>query len=236
MTQIAFFQSIILFSLGASVLSFILTLSRYPRTLLTRSFCHGCLTPLPWYHLVPVFSYINLKGACAYCPRKIFWCVPFAEFLGGIWFVLAPFTDHSYVWCALGMSLWPLALCDIERGQLPHVLLLFFMILTLTLYGADFNAWITGISLFGFFVFLNECFKLLNKKHAIGMGDMKLLGIMGFWFPFDHWAFFFGIVGGLGVFFGFLWTRYKKQEAFPFAPCIVIAFFICWYTGYIRLF
>jgi prepilin signal peptidase PulO-like enzyme (type II secretory pathway) len=37
---------------------------------LGRSFCDHCKKTLPWYTLIPVFSYLFLKGKCQYCKKK----------------------------------------------------------------------------------------------------------------------------------------------------------------------
>lgn len=38
---------------------------------LGRSFCDHCHKTLPWYTLVPVFSYLVLRGKCRFCHKKI---------------------------------------------------------------------------------------------------------------------------------------------------------------------
>lgn len=38
---------------------------------LGRSFCDHCHKTLTWYHLIPVISYLFLRGKCAYCHKKI---------------------------------------------------------------------------------------------------------------------------------------------------------------------
>ncbi len=38
---------------------------------LGRSFCDHCKKTLPWYTLIPVFSYLFLKGKCHFCHKKI---------------------------------------------------------------------------------------------------------------------------------------------------------------------
>src|SRR3972149_5595677 len=36
-----------------------------------RSYCPKCKHKLGWYDLLPIFSYIFLKGRCRYCHKKI---------------------------------------------------------------------------------------------------------------------------------------------------------------------
>ena len=55
-----------------------------------RSFCPQCQTRLKWYDLVPLLSFIYLRGRCRYCRKKISWQYPAVEILSGlIWVIVA---------------------------------------------------------------------------------------------------------------------------------------------------
>lgn len=49
--------------------------------------CPKCQTPLKWYHNIPVFSYLFLKGRCAFCNEKISIQYPLVELLTGLLFL-----------------------------------------------------------------------------------------------------------------------------------------------------
>src|SRR3989344_1905698 len=49
-----------------------------------RSCCLDCQKKLLWYDLVPLVSYILLKGRCRYCRKKIGWEYPAVEIISGI--------------------------------------------------------------------------------------------------------------------------------------------------------
>ncbi len=49
--------------------------------------CPKCQTPLKWYHNIPVFSYIFLRGKCAFCHEHISWQYPLVELLTGFIFL-----------------------------------------------------------------------------------------------------------------------------------------------------
>ena len=63
------------FILGAVFGSFLnVLIIRLPQNLSyvkPRSYCPKCNHQISWYHNIPIFSYIFLKGKCAYCKDKI---------------------------------------------------------------------------------------------------------------------------------------------------------------------
>ncbi len=52
------------------------------------SHCTSCSNELKWYDLVPVLSYVVLKGKCRYCKEKISLRYPIIELITGILFYL----------------------------------------------------------------------------------------------------------------------------------------------------
>jgi prepilin signal peptidase PulO-like enzyme (type II secretory pathway) len=53
-----------------------------------RSYCPHCKHTLSWQDLLPVFSFIMLKGKCRYCGKKISWQYPAVEIATGLLFLL----------------------------------------------------------------------------------------------------------------------------------------------------
>jgi len=54
-----------------------------------RSRCPSCSHVLGWLDLLPVVSFVVLRGRCRYCKQKISWQYPLVELLMGFFFVLA---------------------------------------------------------------------------------------------------------------------------------------------------
>ena len=50
--------------------------------------CPKCQTPLKWYHNIPVFSYIFLRGKCAFCKEHISIQYPIVELITAILFTI----------------------------------------------------------------------------------------------------------------------------------------------------
>lgn len=78
-----------------------------------RSMCPHCNHTLAWYDLVPIFSWLQLKGRCRYCSKPIGAQYPIVELLTGVLFVLSytfwPF-DLSEKWAVIGLGSWLLVL------------------------------------------------------------------------------------------------------------------------------
>lgn len=55
---------------------------------MTRSYCPHCKHALAWHDLIPVLSFIWLRGKCGYCSKKISWQYPLVEIATGVIFVL----------------------------------------------------------------------------------------------------------------------------------------------------
>ncbi len=67
------------------------------RSLGGRSFCAHCAHTLRWYDLVPVFSYVALRGRCRYCHSRISWQYPLVELAVGVTFALIAFPFRHVV-------------------------------------------------------------------------------------------------------------------------------------------
>src|SRR3989344_2354553 len=82
----------ILFVLGICVGIFLnVLIDRIPQRkspLRGRSYCDKCRKILRWYDLIPMISYLYLKGECRYCRAHISFYYPLVEFITGLIFVL----------------------------------------------------------------------------------------------------------------------------------------------------
>ena len=83
--------SVVVFILGLTVGSFlncvIYRLKTGQNFLKGHSSCPHCLHQLKWYDLIPVLSFILLKGKCRYCKKPISWQYPLVELITGLLFL-----------------------------------------------------------------------------------------------------------------------------------------------------
>ncbi len=84
---------ILIFALGAIIGSFLnvvilRTHSGAVSWLKGRSHCMYCHHRLEWYDLVPILSFVSLRGQCRYCSKAISWQYALVEASTGLLFVL----------------------------------------------------------------------------------------------------------------------------------------------------
>ena len=61
-----------------------------------RSMCESCLKKLNAFELVPVFSYLFLRGKCKNCKQKIPTKLFLGEILLGVWFLASYFYVYNF--------------------------------------------------------------------------------------------------------------------------------------------
>jgi leader peptidase (prepilin peptidase) / N-methyltransferase len=238
------FVLIILGIMGAAFGSFInVVADRLPenRSLLgPPSHCDACQRRLSPLDLVPVFSYLFLRGRCRYCGAKIPLQVLLVELGCGLWtaflfwykgptwdFVIIAFYSYIYIAIALidlkhqlilNKIIFPglvvaLAISPFFiKNELPHTSLVSWGVLN-ALIGAAAG-----------FIFL--LIPALVTRGGMGFGDVKMAALIGLTtgFPEVFVAVLGGIVmGGLVAIILLALKIKKRKEVIPFGPFLSIA-------------
>lgn len=153
-----------------------------------KSHCPRCQTPISWYDNVPLLSYLLLLGRCRHCGGSISPRYPLVEAATGALFLAVSLTRQdpgaALHAAALGSLCLALGFIDLEHFLLPDVLTIPGMALGLMV------AWIGGptplsdalIGLaLGVAVPLAIIwgYRLLRGVEGMGLGDVKLLGMLG---------------------------------------------------------
>ena len=198
------------------------------------SFCPKCLTPIKWYHNVPVLSYIFLNGKCASCARPISLRYPLIEMVTGLltagWFIRFETVSTALVFTLFGLGLIIISGVDMDYRVIPPQVSYPLMVAGLGL--AFFNGFISegpriiyaaaGLVTGGLTVFvLRVVGKAAFKKEAIGLGDMKLMMAIGaFTGPAGiFWTLFIGSFLGSLVGIGMqISGEVKRGTYIPFGP------------------
>jgi len=208
------------------------------KKLLGRSVCDGCGKRLNWWENVPVLSWAFLKGKSLCCQNPLSWQYPLVELLSGLSFGVwsskfGGFTGVDF-WSLTVVGILVLVLAwDLWQMIIPDWSLLFLFGLALVGLGAGFlrvewaEALGAGLGALGFFLGL----WFLTRGKGMGMGDVKMAGVMGIFLGFEGvaWALWLAFVSGalLGLFLMVL-GRAGRKTALPFGPFLIFGWLLAW--------
>ncbi len=149
----------------------------------TRSHCMSCGYQLKWYDLVPLFSYLALRGKCRKCGSRISVQYPLVEALNGGLYLLIfwryGLSVDSLLYCLLFSALIALSIIDFRTYEIPVGINIFILTLGLIRIVTDLSHWLSyGIGLLSVSVPLLLIY-LVTKGRGIGGGDVKLMAAAG---------------------------------------------------------
>jgi leader peptidase (prepilin peptidase) / N-methyltransferase len=183
-------ELIFVFVIGAVIGSFLnVVIIRTPRdesVSFPASHCMSCNTPLRAWHNVPIFSWLFLRGKCAFCGTKISMQYPFIELLSGLIFVFSVMKFGPNIH-SLGVALTfdlllALSVIDYRYKMVPDSINL--AALTIAIFSATSIGQIgynfTNALLFaGGFTLLRFYLSYAIKKEAMGEADIMIAATMG---------------------------------------------------------
>lgn len=181
------FLYIVIFLYGIIIGSFLnVCIYRIPKKeniATTRSHCMSCGYQLKWYDLVPLFSYLALRGKCRKCGSRISVQYPLVEALNGALYLLVfwryGLSVDSLLYCLLFSALIVLSVIDFRTYEIPVGINIFILTLGLIRIVTDLSHWFSyGIGLLAVSIPLLLIY-LVTKGRGIGGGDVKLMAAAG---------------------------------------------------------
>lgn len=207
-----------------------------------RSVSPCCKKQLAWWHNIPVASWLLLGGRCAFCKKSISMRYPVIELLTALCAFLSA-SEYGLTLTALIVFIFSCAIIvvmfiDYDYFIIPNLITYPGMVLGIVLGLINerthlFHAPIVsgvlmcllGILAGGGFLFLvSEVYLKLRKIDGLGMGDVKLLAMIGALFG-PECALFTIFVGSLiGSICGLLLVLIggrRMSQHLPFGPSLV---------------
>jgi leader peptidase (prepilin peptidase)/N-methyltransferase len=201
--------------------------------------CPSCGAEIRNRHNVPVLGWLMLRGKCYYCQAPISPRYPVVEALTGVLFALVtlrllrlnlPSALPAYLYfVAIGVAL---TMIDIDTKRLPNAIVLpsypvIAVLLTISAaleddWGSLARAGISAAILFAFYLVLTFAYPA-----GMGMGDVKLSGLLGGLLGYLSWStlavgafggFLLGSLGGIAV---LATGRGNRKTAIPFGPYMI---------------
>jgi len=208
-----------------------------------RSFCPLCKHELAWLDLIPVVSFLMLKGKCNYCHKPISIHYPLVELFTGLLFLLVFHHAQYSILYALYNLVIVCFLIVIFVYDLKHYIIPDKVIYPAILVSGIFNIFLSfytpyalrhtlyaalGASSFFLLIYL------MSRGQWLGFGDVKLAFFMGLYLGFPNilvalfLSFFIGAVVGLTL---ISWGKKTLKSEVPFGPFLVTGTIIALFCG-----
>ena len=204
-----------------------------------RSFCTSCEKQINWYDNIPILSFIFLKGKCRCGKSKINLQYFLVELVSATSFLL--------IYYLYGISITTLLLIilliffiiiffiDLKHYIIPNELTFPLMLigfiksfdpnLNQSLFPNYINSLIGGFFGYSIIWLIIFFYKTLRKKEGMGLGDAKLIAVVGFWFGWFSIPFTIFISSMVALIFSIpsLINKTKDMSTqIPFGPFIII--------------
>lgn len=193
-----------------------------------RSRCPRCGHSLSAGDLIPLVSWLCLRGKCRYCGAPISRRYPAVELLGGL-YTLSVLLCCGLSWESLrlliaGSLLLTAALVDLDTMLLPDGLLLaaggaaFLRLLD----GEGTAMLLGGVCIAVPLLLLVLAADRLMGRETMGGGDIKLVAVLGMHFGPLQGLFLLITACVLGLLAGAVMGK-RRDAPFPFGPALVLA-------------
>lgn len=229
--------------LGLLIGSFLnVVIYRYPRQeniVFPSSHCPKCNKDLKWYHNIPLFSYLFLRGKCAFCREKISFRYPMVELITGVLFLLsflAVGLNYVLIFYLIFVVMAILiAFIDYDEKIIPDLFLLIILVNAVGLFVyniltvPDYNYWNHIIGFFAGFVpfyLIRKLASTIYQREAMGFGDVKYMGVVGFFLGWANVLLITIVASLLASIIEVTLMKMKKKERnaeLAFGPYLVFA-------------
>lgn len=203
------------------------------------SHCPQCNAKLKPRDLIPVFSYLALRGRCRFCQGKISIQYPIIESVTGIVFcLLYDSPDNLDIFLVLfnpGLSaffyllnaaLMAALICafviDLRYFEIPNSIVLFILglaVLKTVFISQDYGQALLGaVACSGVFLGIYLLGLLIAKTEVLGMGDIKILFALGAYLGVRLVVLMTYLAIFLAAFLAIYVILAKKKKRFPNLP------------------
>ena len=197
----------------------------------TRSHCMVCGNVIKWYDLIPILSYILLRGKCRFCNAKLSVQYPIVELLNGSLYclilVVKGFNLQSVLTMAATSALIVITFIDWRTYEIPFGLNVFIAGIGVIALIADLRNWLDHIigmlCVSGFLLVLY----LATKGRGIGGGDIKLMAAAGLFLGWKNCILAFVLGCVLGSVIHLIRMKVSNEDhVLAFGPYLAAGIFI----------
>lgn len=196
--------------------------------------CNECGKSLKPIHLIPVASYLYLRGKCGYCGKKISPQYPIVELTNALLYILIYLRfglSAQSLFFAIAASLFiVIGILDFRYQDIFNVTIWFgmslaglFLINKQLTSGDSLGYLISGAAGFGLIALV-----IIITRGGMGWGDAWLLLIIGMLLgpSLTTFAFFVAsIAGGITGTYLLVSRKMGRRDSVPFGPFLIIGFY-----------
>lgn len=205
-----------------------------------RSHCEKCGHVLAWFEMIPLFSFLFLKGRCRNCKTKLSWLYFFSEFFCGMLFAISYYSFGFSYNCLIAIIISSLLIIvivsDLTYMIIPDRFIVISSVLILLIkligFGVDsfLQALLNGIIAFVVMYFIMKVGSYIFKKEAMGGADVKLMLTVGICVEplLSLMVIILASVIALPV--SLVLLVKEKEHAIPFGPFILIGLMVVFFT------
>ncbi|MCL5782026.1 MAG: prepilin peptidase [Patescibacteria group bacterium] len=210
-----------------------------------RSTCMSCGKKLEWMELIPILSFVFLRGACRKCKSKISWQYPIIEFMAGVIFALIfikfpPITLSAGIVTVLQILaasvLLVITIHDMKHKIIPDALAVTFGVIALaTLFLGGDTLWhiptwesiLSGPIL----AMPLALIWLVSRGKWMGLGDAKLMLGIGWLTGINAGVNALILSFWIGAIFSVAWLlitygKFKRNTEIPFGTYLILGMYI----------
>ena len=200
-----------------------------------RSQCMHCHQLLVWQDLIPILSYLLLKGKCRACKKRICYRYPVIESLHlACCLPLLWLTDDIYqlvLQTIVISSLITSAAIDFEHQLLPDectVLVLACALLWHLSTNTLHNSVLGMLIGFSLIYALRQLYLVIKKCEGIGLGDAKLIAALGAWLGLSNLSALLLCASLSGILYNMLLSR-NGSKPMAFGPFLIFSALLIFY-------
>lgn len=196
--------------------------------------CNECGKRLKPIHLIPVASYLYLKGKCGYCGKRISPQYPIVELTNGILYAIIylrfGWSVESVVFAIAASLFIVIGILDFRYQDIFNVTIWFGLFLASLFlayqqlnYGKAVENILSGAAGFGLIALV-----IILTRGGMGWGDAWLLLIIGMLLgpKLTAFAFFIAsIAGGVVGTYLLISRKMGRRDAVPFGPFLILGFY-----------
>ena len=200
-----------------------------------RSHCTSCGHELSALDLIPILSWVFLKGKCRYCGEKVSARYPLTEAFFALLMTACLLKFDLTPECLRNMicigCLFTLSLVDMESMIIPDgclIIAALAWVATAPFMGyalSDIIVYVaSGIGYAAALLVLSLIMDKVLKKESMGGGDIKLVAVMGLYLGAigTLFAAMIACIAGL-IYYAIVIRRQEEPGAFPFGPFLSAA-------------